>query len=147
VLRHRWTGQVAHDARLFDAPQSPYAPDPMAALTDEGQSPLHPQAASAAPVPGVESLSKSSPRRRQPPETEARDTDDAPCPLRRPPRARSPRSSTTDAIQGDESRAIEAAMRVTLAPSGPEPWASTNPHIALIARRSADDPPGIGLIG
>lgn len=52
------------------------------------------------------------------------------------------RSATTEALLGDTRAAMEAAMREALAPFGPEPWTSLNQHIALIARRSADDPSG-----
>lgn len=57
------------------------------------------------------------------------------------------RSSTTEALLGDTRIEMETAMREALAPFGPEPWTSLNKHIALIARRSADTPPGGGHIG
>ena len=57
------------------------------------------------------------------------------------------RSATTEALLGDARPAMEAAMRDALAPFGPEPWTSLNQHIALIARRSTDDPSGGGHDG
>ncbi len=57
------------------------------------------------------------------------------------------RSATTEALLGDTRPAMEAALREALAPFGPEPWTSLNQHIALIARRSADDPSGGGHDG
>lgn len=57
------------------------------------------------------------------------------------------RSATTEALLGDARPVMEAALRDALAPFGPEPWTSLNQHIALIARRSADDPSGGGHDG
>lgn len=57
------------------------------------------------------------------------------------------RSATTEALLGDRRTEMEAALREALAPFGPEPWTSLNQHIALIARRSADDPSGGGQHG
>lgn len=57
------------------------------------------------------------------------------------------RSATTEALLGDKRAEMETAMRDALAPFGPEPWTSLNQHIALIARRSADDPSGGGHDG
>lgn len=57
------------------------------------------------------------------------------------------RSATTEALLGDKRPEMEAALREVLAPFGPEPWTSLNQHIALIARRSADDPSGGGRNG
>lgn len=45
------------------------------------------------------------------------------------------RSSTTEALMGEQMAAFEEEARATLAPFGPEPWVSLNEHIALIARR------------
>lgn len=57
------------------------------------------------------------------------------------------RSSTTEALLGDTLPEMEAAMRDALAPFGREPWITLNQHIALIARRSADDPQDGGRHG
>ncbi len=57
------------------------------------------------------------------------------------------RSATTKALLGDRLPAMETALRAALAPFGPAPWTSLNQHIALIARRSADDPSGAGQEG
>lgn len=57
------------------------------------------------------------------------------------------RSATTEGLLGARRAEMEAAMRDALAPFGPEPWTSLNQHIALIARRSVDDPQGGGLHG
>lgn len=57
------------------------------------------------------------------------------------------RSATTEALLGDARPVMEAAMRETLSHFGPEPWTSLNQHIALIARRSADDLSGGGHDG
>ncbi len=48
------------------------------------------------------------------------------------------RLATTEAFWGD----ARPAMPASRAPVGPEPWTRLNQHIALIARRSADDPSG-----
>ncbi|WP_420326588.1 ABC transporter ATP-binding protein [Mameliella sp.] len=59
VMRHGNTEEVAHTRTLFNAPQSQYARDLMAATPKLGQSPLRPQVPSVAPVLKVEGLSKS----------------------------------------------------------------------------------------
>lgn len=57
------------------------------------------------------------------------------------------RSATTEGLLGARRAEMEAAMRDALAPFGPEPWTSLNQHIALIARRSADEPSSGGQDG
>jgi trans-aconitate methyltransferase len=57
------------------------------------------------------------------------------------------RSATTEGLLGARRSEMDAAMRDALAPFGPEPWTSLNKHIALIARRSADEPQGGGRHG
>lgn len=59
VLRHGNTEEVARVADLFEAPQSRYARDLMAATPKLGQSPLRPPAPQAEPVLKVAGLSKS----------------------------------------------------------------------------------------
>ncbi|MEL6521700.1 MAG: ABC transporter ATP-binding protein [Pseudomonadota bacterium] len=59
VLRHGVTEEVAHVDDLFDAPQSQYARDLMAATPKLGQSPLRPPVPETAPVLKVTGLSKS----------------------------------------------------------------------------------------
>ncbi|MEO1734359.1 MAG: class I SAM-dependent methyltransferase, partial [Pseudomonadota bacterium] len=49
------------------------------------------------------------------------------------------RSATTEALMGDQQAAFEDEARKTLDVYGPEPWVSLNEHIALIARRPAND--------
>ncbi|MEO1549934.1 MAG: class I SAM-dependent methyltransferase [Pseudomonadota bacterium] len=49
------------------------------------------------------------------------------------------RSATTEALIGPQMTAFEEEARETLETFGPEPWLSLNEHIALIARRPADD--------
>ncbi len=58
VLRHGRTEEVARVETLFDAPQSQYARDLMAATPRLGQSPVRPQVADAVPVLRVQGLSK-----------------------------------------------------------------------------------------
>ena len=57
------------------------------------------------------------------------------------------RSATTEDLPGARRAEMEAAMRDALTPFGPEPWTSLNKHIALIARRSADEPQDGGFHG
>lgn len=57
------------------------------------------------------------------------------------------RSGTTEALLGDRVTEMQAAIGELMAKFGPEPWTSLNQHIALIARRSADDPSGGGQNG
>ncbi len=59
VLRHGVTEEVARVDDLFDAPQSQYARDLMAATPKLGQSPLRPAVPQAVPVLKVAGLSKS----------------------------------------------------------------------------------------
>ena len=59
VLRHGKTEEVAHARELFEAPQSQYARNLMAATPKLGQSPLRPPVPEAAPVLTVARLSKS----------------------------------------------------------------------------------------
>lgn len=59
VLRHGKTEEVARVADLFEAPQSAYARDLMAATPKLGQSQLRPQVPDAAPVLAVTGLCKS----------------------------------------------------------------------------------------
>ena len=59
VMRHGKTEEVARVADLFDAPQSAYARDLMAATPKLGQSPLRPPVPRADPVLKVAGLSKS----------------------------------------------------------------------------------------
>ena len=57
------------------------------------------------------------------------------------------RSGTTEALLGDRLPEMKAAIGGLMATFGPAPWTSLNQHIALIARRSADDPSGGGHDG
>lgn len=59
VLRHGKTEEVAHVYDLFDAPQSQYARDLMAATPKLGQSPIRKAVRAAEPVLKVKRLSKS----------------------------------------------------------------------------------------